>query len=152
MAYKRTITYILIVLLVVSATGYYLYQHSLEMGLTKPVLILKISANFTGKQPMVYNVTFEQSTIPSFYKVADSIPNFPEINVNARSDQLESSPSSFTASAPFKFENSLETYTLKVYFKPGREPKSGTLMILPIRIIGNTGATLFKTSAFYEWQ
>lgn len=152
MVNKRTITYILVVLLVLSVTGYYLYQNSLGMGLTKPVLILKISANFTGKQPMVYNVTFEQSTVPSFYKVADSIPDFPEINVNARMNELQSNTASFTASAPFKFDEALETYTLTVYFKPGKEPKSGTVMILPIRVIGITGATLFKTSAFYEWQ
>lgn len=47
-----------VVLLVFSVSGYYLYQHAVEYGLAKPALLLKVSMNLTSKgTPMVNNVT-----------------------------------------------------------------------------------------------
>jgi hypothetical protein len=146
--YKYTVYIIL--LLLFSAGGYYIYQHGTDLGLEKPVLVLKVSTNLTEKgTPRVNNVTFEQSSVPFFYKTTDSVPNFPEIDVNARINNLASIPASFWASVHYTGE---DTYTLKVFFRDGSEPKKGDILIMPIRIISHTGAVEYKTTAFYEWK
>lgn len=146
---KKILKY-MVLLLILSAAGYYLYQHALDFGLSKPALILKVSTNLTDKgTPRVNNVTFEQSSVPFFYKKADTPADFPEIDVNARINTLNSAPASFWASVKHKGEG---TYTLKVFFRDGKEPKKGDVLIMPIRIISHTGAVAYKTTAFYLWE
>ncbi len=147
---KKNITYVIIALLVLSIAGYYLYQHATDMGLAKPALVLKISTNLSEKGALqINNVTFVQSSVPVFYKRADTIPSFPEIEVNARLNALDSAPASFWASTPYKDEG---LYDVKIYFRDGKEPKKGDILILPIRIIGSTAVVMYKTTAFYEWE
>ena len=147
---KKNITYIIIALLIFSVAGYYLYQHAIDMGLAKPALVLKISTNLSEKGAIqINNVTFEQSSVPVFYKRADSIPTFPEIEVNARLNMLDSAPASFWASTPYKEEG---LYEVKLFFRDGKEPKKGDILILPIRIIGSTAVVMYKSTAFYEWE
>lgn len=82
---------IIILLLLFSVDGYYIYQHGVDLGLEKPALILKVSTNLTDKGSlMVNNVTFEQSSVPFFYKTTDTAPDFPEIDVDARINTLDS--------------------------------------------------------------
>ncbi len=141
---------IIIILLLFSAGGYYIYQHGVDLGLEKPALILTVSTNLTEYgTPRVNNVTFEQSSVPFFYKTADSIPDFPEIDVDARINLLDSVPASYWASTHYTGDN---LYTLRVFFVPGSEPKKGDILILPIRIISHTGAVEYKTTAFYLWE
>ena len=148
---KKNIKYVIIALLVFSVAGYYLYQHAIDMGLAKPALVLKISTNLSEKgATQISNVTFVQSSVPVFYKRADTIPAFPEIEVNARLNALDSAPASFWASTPFTKDN--ERYEVKLYFRDGKEPKKGDILILPIRIIGSTAVVMYKTTAFYEWE
>ncbi len=140
----------IILLLLFSSGGYYIYQHGTDIGLEKPALILKVSTNLTEYgTPRVNNVTFEQSGVPFFYKMSDSVPDFPEIDVNARINRLDSMPASYWASAHYTGDN---TYTIKVFFMDGSEPKKGDILILPIRIISHTGAVEYKTTAFYLWE
>ena len=147
---KKNITYVIIALLVFSVAGYYIYQHAMDMGLAKPALVLKISTNLSEKGALqINNVTFVQSSVPVFYKRADTIPSFPEIEVNARLNALDSAPASFWASTPYKEEG---IYEVKIYFRDGKEPKKGDILILPIRIIGSTAVVMHKTTAFYEWE
>jgi len=147
---KKTIQYSIVVLLIFSVSGYYLYQHAVEIGLEKPALILRVSTNLTDKGlPMVNNITFEQSGVVFFYKRTDTPAQFPEIDVNARINKLNAAPASFWASTP---HNGDGVYTLKLYFRDGNEPKKGDILILPIRIISHTGAVAYKTTAFYEWE
>ncbi|MFZ3168022.1 MAG: hypothetical protein WA130_10450 [Candidatus Methanoperedens sp.] len=147
---KKNIKYVIIALLVFAGAGYYLYQHATDIGLAKPTLVLKISTNLSEKGSIqVSNVTFVQSNIPVFYKRADTIPAFPEIEVNARLNALDSAPASFWASTPYKDEG---VYEVKLYFRDGKEPKKGDILILPIRIIGSTAVIMHKSTAFYEWE
>ncbi len=149
MNFKKPLIYI-VILLVFSASGYYVYKHSTEIGLTKPALIMKISTNETTVGlPMVNNVTFEQSSVMFFYKTTDTKVEFPEIDVNARLNKLDAAPASFWASTPYEKEG---VYTLNVYFRDGNAPKQGDILILPIRIVGHTGAILDKKTAFYVWE
>ncbi|CAG0982394.1 hypothetical protein METP3_02161 [Methanosarcinales archaeon] len=148
---KKNIKYVIIALLVFSVAGYYLYQHATDMGLAKPTLVLKISTNLSEKGAIqINNVTFVQSNVPVFYKRADTIPSFPEIEVNARLNALDSAPASFWASTPFDKEEGL--YEVKIYFRDGKEPKTGDVLIMPIRIVGSTAVIMYKTTAFYEWE
>ncbi len=142
----------IVVLLILSASGYYLYQHAIQYGLAKPALVLKVSLNITSMgTPMINNVTFEQSSVPFFYKRVDSVPNFPEIDVNARINKLSAAPASYWASEHVNF-NDKGTYTLRVFFRDGNEPKQGDVLIMPIRIVSHTGAIAYKTTAFYLWE
>ena len=148
---KKKLKYIIILLLILTVSGYYLYQHGVELGVAKPALILKVSTNLSEKGAIqVNNVTFEQSRVVFFYKRADSIPSFPEIEVNARLNMLDTAPASYWASTPYTDEEGL--YELKIYFRDGKEPKQGDILILPIRIIGSTAVIMYKTTAFYQWE
>lgn len=142
----------IVLLLVFSVSGYYLYQHAVEYGLAKPALLLTISVNLTSKgMPMVNNVTFEQSSVPFFYKRVDSVPYFPEIDVNARINNLNSAPASYWASEHINFSDK-GTYNLRVFFRDGKEPKQGDVLIMPIRIVSHTGNIAYKTTAFWVWE
>jgi hypothetical protein len=124
----------------------------LSIGALKPILILNISTNLTVQNtPMINNITFEQSTIASSYIGRDAVPNFPEIDISARINKLDSAPVSFWAAQHINF-NENGTYTLKLFFKDGSEPKKGDVLIMPIRIINSNGAIVYKTTAFYNWE
>lgn len=147
---NNKIKYAIVILLILSVSGYFLYRHVMDFGLEKPALVLKVSTNLTEKgNPMINNVTFEQSGVAFFYKRTDNPPDFPEIDVNARINTLNSIPASFWSSAHYTGEN---IYTLNVFFKDGMEPKKGDILIMPIRITSHTGAIAYKTTAFYEWD
>src|SRR3972149_4858386 len=144
---NKIIKYIILVLLIISVSGYYLYQHSVEYGLAKPALILKISTNLTEDgRHMINNVTFEKSGVVFFYKRTDTLPSFPTIEVNARLIKLDAAPASFWASTPYNFDEDEGNYELKIFFKDGNEPKKGDVLILPIRIVGHTGVPMYKTT------
>ena len=150
---NKNIKYIIPLLLIISVSGYFLYQHSVEYGLSKPALILKISTNLTEDgRHRINNVTFEKSSIVFFYKGADTIPSFPTVEANARLNRLDAAPASFWASTPFNFDEDEGNYELKIYFKEGNEPKKGDVLILPIRIVGHTGIPMYKTTSFYLWD
>jgi len=92
----KNIKYIILVLLILSASGYFLYQHAVEYGIAKPALILKISTNLTEDgRHRINNVTFEQSSVVFFYKRSDTIPTFQLFEVNARLNKLDVAPRVF---------------------------------------------------------
>ena len=147
---KKNIIYTIVVLLIISVSGYYLYQHGVDFGLAKPALLLKISTNLSEEgEPRINNITFEQSSVVFFYKRADSIPIFPEIEVHARRNAINAPPASFWASVPYKDEG---VYELKIFFRDGNEPEPGDVLIMPVRIIDFRGVPLYKTTSFYEWE
>ncbi len=147
---KNAIIYGIIILLILSISGYYVYRHSIELGLAKPALVLKVSTNLSDMGlPMISNVTFEESSVPFFYKRADSIPQFPEVDANARINALASAPSSYWASAHRPKEG---VYSLRLLFRDKKEPKQGDVLIIPIRLVSTTGAIQYKTTAFYCWS
>ncbi len=150
---KKKIKYAIVILLIFSVSGYYLYQNAMELGLAKPALVLKISTNVSDTgTPMINNITFEQSSVPVFYKTADTPPNFPEIDVNARLNKLNAASSSYWASVHRNSDTDEGVYTLRLFFKDGMEPKKGDVLILPFRLISRKGAVQYKTTAFYEWE
>lgn len=142
---------LIVLLLVLSVSGYYVYQHAREIGLTKPALIMTVTTNITSTgDPMIINATFEQSSVPFFYKRTDTAPRFPEIQVNARINKLAAAPASFWSSEHYNWDEG--TYTLKIFFRDGNEPQQGDVLIMPVRIISYTGAIAYKTTAFWVWE
>jgi hypothetical protein len=147
---NKNLLSILIVLLILSVSGYYIYKHGVEMGLAKPALLLKVSINETEiGAPKINNVEIEPSSVVFFYKRTDSIVDFPEIDVNARANRLDSEPISYWASTKYDRDG---VYELKLMFRDGREPKKGDVLLMPIRVVGHRGVILFKTTAFYCWD
>jgi len=147
---KNSIKYGIILLLILSISGYYIYQNALKMNLAKPALIVVVSTNMTEwGTPMVNNVTFEESSIPFFYKRADSIPNFPEVDANIRLNTLNSVPATYWASAHREEEGK---FPLKLMFMDGKEPKAGDVLIITIRLVSRTGAIQDKKTAFHCWE
>lgn len=146
----KNIKMLVLVLLILSAFAYYIYANSTNLGLTKSTLIVKVSTNLTSfNTPMINNATFKQSSVMFFYKTADIPAEFPEIDINARLNKLASIPASYWASVPYKGEGE---YTLTLYFKDGYYPKKGDVLIIPMRIVSNTGAIAYKTTAFWVWE
>ena len=145
---KRVLIYTLVALVILSATGYYIYQHAIQLRLAKPELILKVSMS-SDSGPTISNITFEQSSVPFFYKTTDTAPQFPEIQVNARLNQVSSAPASYWAATPFKGDGE---YILRVFFRDGQEPKKDDVLILPVRVVGYRGDELFITTAFWVWE
>lgn len=146
----RHIKILVLILFVISISGYYIYTNLTTLGLTKPMLVITVMTGMaqTGG-PVITNATFEQSGVAFFYKTTDSPAGFPEIDANARINQLESAPASYWASVPYKGEGK---YVIKIYFRENKEPKKGDVLIIPMRIISSTGAVAHKTTAFWIWE
>ncbi len=141
-------------LLLFSTGGYYIYQHGVDLGLEKPALVLKVSTNLTSEGiPRVNNVTFEQSSVPFFYKRTEIPPDFPEVEAWVRINKLDSQWASLTASAHSQGENvNPGVYPLKLFFRDGMEPKKGDILFVSIFLISHTGAVVEKTTSFYCWE
>ncbi|TFH47192.1 MAG: hypothetical protein E4G94_00735 [ANME-2 cluster archaeon] len=138
------------ILFVLLISGYYLNQHALELGLTKPALVLKVSLSENDDNPMFNNVTFEQSQVMFFYKTTDKSAEFPEINAQARLNTLNAPPATYWAGSSYKGEG---TYELRLYFLNGQEPEPGAdILIIPIRVTDFRGTIMNKTTAFYMWE
>jgi hypothetical protein len=139
----------IIMLLVIIAAVVYLNGTGIFVG--KPALKIVVTTGFdeTGSVK-VTNATFEQISLPFYYKKADIPAKFPEINIFGRIDNMSSAPSSFWAAVYRPEDNGV--YTLTMTFKDGKEPKNGSLLILPIRLTDLDGYTIYKTTAFYQWE
>ena len=117
----------------------------------KPALKMTVTTGYNENNSIIVtNVTFEQMTLPFFYKKEDVPAKFPEINVFGRIDNMSSAPSSFWAAAYRSNDEGI--YTLIMIFKDGSEPKNGSLLILPIKLTNFRGSQIYKTTSFYEWK
>lgn len=113
----------------------------------KMIIITGVDDNNTVQ---VMNMSFKQTTVPFYFKRADSPAKFPEINVYARYNEMATEPVSYWASA-FR-PNDEGIYTLTMTFKDGKEPKVGDLLLLPIKITDSFGNQESRTTSFYIWK
>ena len=148
---KQFYKYAIIVLIVISVTGYYLSQQAEALGLAKPQLTLKVSTNSSQQfgGPMINNITFERSSVPFFYKTTDTPPDFPDVQALVRINRIDAAPGSYWASEQFKGES---IYMLPIFFRPGKEPKKGDVLLITVSITSNWGDDLYRTTAFYVWE
>jgi hypothetical protein len=140
---------VIVVLLLVMSATLYMYSTKIE---SKPALDIIITTGFDENGTIkVTNMTFEQTSVPFFYKTTDNRAEFPEINVIARYNSITSEPSSYWAS--YKYNPETEgKYILKVVFRTGKEPNVEDLLILPVKITDFRGNVIYKTTAFYGWK
>ena len=117
----------------------------------KPALRMTVTTGYDENNTVVVtNMTFEQTTVPFYYKRVDNSAKFPEINVYARYNTMSSEPMSYWAST-FR-PNDEGNYTLLMTFRDGKEPKPEDFLLLPIKITDSFGNQESKKTAFYEWK
>ncbi|MDF1531712.1 MAG: hypothetical protein P1P72_05260 [ANME-2 cluster archaeon] len=139
----------LILTVVLIASGYALYLKVDAMS--SPALKMTISTNFSELgTPQVSNITFEQTTVPFIYKKGHSEVTFPDISVNAKTNNIEAGPISYWAATPRPDDEGV--YELTVLFMEGKEPKTDDMLLLPVRLTNFRGNIIYKTTAFYEWD
>lgn len=141
---------LILAILILSASAYYIYINSDKMGLAKPMLVITATTGLTSTGgPAITNATFQQSGVAFFYKTTDSPAEFPEIDANVRINKMASAPASYWTSVPYKGEG---VYDIKIFFREDQYPKKGDILIIPIRILSRTGAVAYKTTAFWVWE
>ena len=151
----RQITVAMIAIIIAITIGiFYVYGDKIEnsANLTKPALKLTISTDTDTKEDSVKitNITFEQTTVPVYYRSVDSPVNFPDIDVEAKNGTLKSAPVSYWASAKRTTPNG--TYVLMLTFREPYKPVTGELLILTVRMNNFRGKLEYKTTAFYDWK
>lgn len=147
----RQIVNIAIVLIVlIGIVSAVLYTQKDKMQ-SYPALKMTVTTalNESTELPIVTNVTMEQTTIPFYYRRADTPPKFPEITVETKIGAMMSPPVGYRAGTYRPEEG---RYELTVTFRDGMEPKPGDLLIMAIRLSDFKGAIVKKTTAFYEWK
>ncbi len=150
---KKT-TMAIAVIVIAITIGLYLYGNDIEnrLHMNKPALKLTIATglNETEGTEEITNVTFEQTTVPIYYRSADSPVQFPDIDVEAKNNTPVSAPVSYWLSSKRTSPNS--TYTFMLTFREPYKPVTGELLILTLRMNDFRGFLEYKTTAFYAWQ
>jgi len=138
-------------LAVILVAGVLVLSTQSDMLKDSPALKLTVitELNESSDLPSVTNVTFEQTTVPFYYKKADTPPKFPDINIETKIGAVKNPPVAYRAG---EFRPVEGTYYLTVVFMNGSEPKTGDLLIMAIRLSDFKGAVIKKTTAFYEWK
>jgi hypothetical protein len=127
-----------------------------RLNLTKPALKVTV---ITGNNPnpnldkdfiQITNMTFEQTTVPIYYKGVDSPVEFPDIDIEGKNSSIMSIPVTYWQSQ--KREKIEGSYTFILTFREPYVPKKGDLLILDVRMNDFMGVLEFKTTAFYVWK
>ena len=150
---RKTIVAIVVILFIAIGLSY-LYMDKIENALipSKPALRLTISTDYndTGDFIVITNMTFEQTTVPVFYRGIDSPVVFPDIDVEGRNETVTAAPVTYWASA--KRVNINQTYVFILTFRESYVPKTGDMLILAVRMNDFRGKLEYKTTAFYGWK
>ena len=150
---RKTIVAIVVILFIAIGLSY-LYMDKIENALipSKPALRLTISTDYndTGDFIVITNMTFEQTTVPVFYRGIDSPVVFPDIDVEGRNETVTAAPVTYWASA--KRVNINQTYVFTLTFRESYVPKTGDMLILAVRMNDFRGKLEYKTTAFYGWK
>ena len=145
---SKTLITIIIIAISVIAFGLYINK---DIFNPSPALKLSISTNLsTANTPRISNISFEQTTVPFFYKKGDTKVEFPDINAFIKSNEAQSEQISFWASQVRK--NDEDDYTLTLVFRDGEEPKTDDLLLIRLSLTDIKGRVIYKTTAFYGWM
>jgi hypothetical protein len=142
-------TTLLLLLISIVVLGF--WANSIGTFDEKPALKLVVTTGLDEKNTVkVTNITFEQTTVPFFYKRVDSPAQFPEINIFVKSNNEQAESMSYWAAV--KRTNDDGVYTLTLTFRDGKEPKVNDTLILPIKLTDFKGKQIYRTTAFYGWS
>ena len=117
---SKTTWIILLLIMVASAV---IIVNNTGITISKPALKMTVTTGIDNNTIKVTNMTFEQTTVPFYYKRVDSPAKFPEINVYARYNEMTSEPASYWASVTRPRDEG--TYSLTMIFRDGKEPNVG---------------------------
>jgi hypothetical protein len=150
---KKTIVAVIVILFIAIGLSY-TYIDKIENAWipNKPALKLTMITDYndTGDFIVITNMTFEQTSVPVFYRSVDSPVVFPDINVEGRNDTITTAPVTYWASA--KRVKTNETYEFTLTFREPYVPKPGDMLILTVRMNDFRGKLEYKTTAFYGWK
>jgi len=118
---------------------------------SKPALKLVVKTGLDNNGTVkVTNMTFEQTTVPFFYRRADVPAKYPDINAYVRYDTINSEPKSYWSSVYRTDDEGL--YTLILTFRNGKEPKLNDTLIISTKVTNFNGDIESKSTAFYGWK
>ena len=141
---------IIIAMIVISLIAIGLYINK-DIFNPSPALKLSISTNVSPNGVIkINNVTFEQTTVPFFYKKADEIVEFPDVNAFAKSNDVHAEQITYWASQVRK--NDEGDYILTLVFRDGEEPNINDMLLIRLALTDIKGNTIYKTTAFYGWE
>ena len=151
---RKTTTVAIIVILLIAIGLSYLYIGKIENVLipSKPALKLTLSTDYndTGDFIAITNMTFEQTTVPVFYRGVDSPVVFPDIDVEGRNETIVTAPVTYWAAE--KRVKTNDTYVFTLTFREPYVPKPDDFLILTVRMNDFRGKLEYKTTAFYDWK
>ena len=124
------------------------------LKLTKPALKITLTTGINeslGDDLMqVTNMTFEQTTVPVFYRSADSPAEYPDIDIEAKANTVTASPATYWTS--FKRVNQKDAYNFVLTFREPYVPQKGDMLFLTVRMNDFRGVLEYKSTAFYSWR
>ncbi len=142
---------ITIVILLLSLITVGIWANSIGTFDSSPALKLVVTTGFDNNNTLkITNITFEQTTVPFFYKKVDSPTQFPEISVFVKSNKEQAESISYWSA--IKRTNDEGSYTLTLTFRDGKAPKVNDTLILPVKLTDFKGRQIYRTTAFYGWQ
>ncbi|MCZ7382387.1 MAG: hypothetical protein O8C64_12560 [Candidatus Methanoperedens sp.] len=150
---KMTIAITVVIVIALIGT-LYLYADSIEkeMHLTKPAL--KITAttgyNDTLGEIQITNMTFEQTTVPIYFRSVDSPAVFPDIDIEGKNSSITAVPITYWQSQ--KRENTEGNYTFVLTFREPYVPKKDEVLFLAVRMNDFRGVLVYKQTVFYAWK
>lgn len=138
---------VIVIFVIIMAT----YINSTGFTDSKPALKMTITTGLNENNTVtITNMTFEQTTVPFYYKRVDSPTQFPEISVYARTNDKKSDVISFWSAVKRTSDDGI--YTLTMTFRDGKEPNPEEMLILAVKLTDFKGKQIYKTTAFYGWE
>jgi hypothetical protein len=148
---------VITVVIVIALIGtLYLYADSIEkeLHLTKPALKVTVTTGVNASLDedliQVKNMTFEQTTVPIYYRSVDSPAVFPDINIEGKNNTLTALPITYWQSQ--KRENMEANYTFIMTFREPYVPKKDEVLFLAVRMNDFRGVLEYKQTVFYVWK
>lgn len=143
------------VIIVIALIGtLYFYADSIEkeLHLTKPALKVTVTTGYndTLGEIQITNMTFEQTTVPIFYRSADSPAVYPDIDIEGKNNSVTAAPVTYWQSQ--KREKMEGNYTFILTFREPYVPKKDEVLFLPVRMNDFRGVLEYKQTAFYAWK
>lgn len=150
---KMTLAITVVIVIVLIGTLYF-YADSIEkeLHITKPALKVTVTTayNDTLGEIQITNMTFEQTTVPIYYRSVDSPAVFPDIDIEGKNDTVTAAPVTYWQSQ--KREKMEANYTFMMTFREPYVPKNNSVLFLVVRMNDFRGVLEYKQTAFYAWK
>ena len=151
---RKNAILIMVVIVIALLGTLYLYADSIEkeLHLTKPALKVTVTTGYndTLGEIQITNMTFEQITVPIYYRSVDSPAVFPDINIEGKNNTLTAVPITYWQSQ--KRESTEGNYTFIMTFREPYVPKKDEVLFLAVRMNDFRAVLEYKQTVFYVWK